>query len=181
MRRRLHLEINCDLRTRRRPFPDGVNRAPGHPDWMKTHEWMRRNAQSRSHVTGRNVAQTNTHGSGLHSGKLSLPSFFCRRPEHSDLRQVLATLWRFARRRRDAVQPVVNLWVAICSPAEHLRLQLRQLDLLIGYRIVGHGAGLLDHDLIVLPAQVAPYQRSSGGKIIQRPVAAAFEFGWAFA
>ena len=81
------------------------------------------------------------------------------------------------------MQPVVDLRIARETSAKYFSLQLRQLDLLIRHRVIRSCAGLLERDLIVLPAYVAQCHSSRGRKVtfIQRPLAAAFELGDAFA
>ncbi len=75
------------------------------------------------------------------------------------------------------MQPVIDLGVTRESPAQYFALQLRQLDLLIGDGVVRSHAGLLECDLVVLPAEVAQRESARGREVIERPMAAAFELG----
>src|SRR5712671_5054572 len=117
------------------------------------------------------------HHSSLHAGRLlHLLAFFGRRPQRRNNCQVLVALLSFAYRgERDAVKPVLDLRITGYDPAEELALQLRKLELLIGNRVFGRAVGLSECDLIVLPTQVTKSQHSGSRKLLERPVAAAFE------
>src|ERR1039457_402127 len=132
---------------------------------------MRRYVQGHRHLSGGNISQTKMHRPVLGGW-----------PSRSNYGKVVPALLRSSRRRqRYAVQPVVHLRLARETPAKQLSLQLPQLDLLIRHRIIRRRTRPLNHNLSVLPADVAQRQSPRTGELLQRPVAAAFELGRTFA
>src|ERR1700727_3679710 len=75
------------------------------------------------------------------------------------------------------MQPVVAPGTAAETSAEQLSLQFRQLNLLVGHRVVGESIDLLDYDLVVLPTHIAQGERARGCEVVKRPMAASFEIG----
>src|SRR5208282_6181791 len=73
-------------------------------------------------------------------------------------------------------KPVVPLGIAGKAAAEYPALHLRKFELPITERVAAAEGSFGERNLVVAPAQIAKREQSVAGKLIEGPLALAFEF-----
>ena len=143
-----------DLRVLRRPLPASIDRAAGQSRGMGTAYGMRARLQRSSDLRHGQVAQTKMNHPRLDPGWFLLSALSGHAARRND-RNLLPFLARSVILRcltrcgqsgqiRRAMQPVIHLSVPRVTSAQQPPLQLGEFNLLIGHRVIGGQARLLE-------------------------------------